>query len=145
MGSLAIVTSPKTARLGPAFTPLQIEYQRLEAATSSLALPAPLLRIICSYASTEPHEGYELLEYLSGDWQGTVYLGTQTGRLGAIILEIPAAPFQMKVRLRAMFQISRGRYPREICKLNYSLVEKSLDMENFAYPGHWIMPVMFPK
>jgi hypothetical protein len=112
--------------------------------SGSLALDGPALQIKCNYLDHETSYSHELLEYLSGDWHGSVYLGDRSGRLHALYLPIPDAPFQMKVRLQALFQRARSSSERKSCQLNYLLIEDTLDLKTFAQPGHWLLELMFP-
>ena len=103
MPSLPLQTNDKTARLGPGFTPGQVRYERLEP-SSTLAVDGPALQIRCTYQDYESSGSYDLLDYISGAWQGSVYIGDRSGRIHAIFMLIPEAPFQMKTRLQALFQ-----------------------------------------
>jgi len=143
MATLPLVTNGATAKLGAAFTPYQIEYERIVPGPTA-ALDGPALQIKCIYRDYEASANHELLEYSSGDWQGSIYVGDNSARIHAIYMPIPAAPFQMKMRLMALFQRARGCSERKSCQLNYRLVEDTLNLDTFAYPGHWLLEVMFP-
>lgn len=143
MPTLPISPTSHTCRLGPGFTPTRVEYERL-VPSGRLSIPGPTLQVRYRYPSYEPSTNHELLEHISGDWNGTLYMGQRSGRITALYVLIPEAPFVMKARIKSMFQAARRHFGTDACHLNYRLAEDVLDLNTFAHPGHWLLEVMFP-
>ena len=145
--SLSIPDTTKY-RISPGNTPRWIEYARQDAnSVGGSMLIAPTLVIKCDYefGQNEPQVYHELNDPIPGDWLGSGYVGVRSGRLWALCVLLPPDPFSMKLHIQSLFQILRKQTSRESCQKNYSLIQAALDLETFAYPGHWLLPIMFPK
>lgn len=135
-------------RISPGNAPRWVEYVRQdETSVGGPKLVGPVLVLKCDYefGQNEPQICHELNDPIPGDWLGCAYVGVNTGRLWAMCVLLPPDPFSMKLRIQSLFQIVRKETTRDSSRKNYALVQEALGLDTFAYPGHWLLPIMFPK